>query len=103
MKRTTKIAKHSLVVATVLTLVSVLYYFDSTKTEGTDVQVECVDKAHDWECKFIIVESYNGKEVEHYIDEYNRNEDHSITFIGNDGLVTTIPFPYFRIIVNPKK
>ena len=54
---------------------------------------------HDWETKFIIEDGYNGKT--HYINEYNRNVDHSITFVGDDGLLWTIPYPYFYIRVNP--
>ena len=56
------------------------------------------------ECKFIIEECYTsvGKDTFHYIDEYVRNIDHSISFIGEDGKVVTIPYPYFRIIVNDR-
>lgn len=58
--------------------------------------------SHDWECKFCIEDSYNGngKVMFHYINEYNRNVDHSITFVGHDGLLWTIPYPYFYIHVN---
>lgn len=59
--------------------------------------------SHDWECKFCIEDGYNGdgKVMYHYINEYTRNVDHSITFIGHDGLLWTIPYPYFYIHVNP--
>ena len=57
---------------------------------------------HDWECKFCIEDGYNGdgKVMFHYINEYTRNVDHSITFVGHDGLLWTIPYPYFYIHVN---
>lgn len=60
------------------------------------------DVIHDWECKFCIEDGYNGdgKVMFHYIDEYTRNVDHSITFVGHDGLLWTIPYPYFYIHVN---
>ena len=65
---------------------------------GTDEVV-----SHDWECKFCIEDGYNGKGkvMFHYIDDYTRNVDHSITFVGHDGLLWTIPYPYFYIHVNP--
>lgn len=49
---------------------------------------------HDWECKFVIEDGYNGdgKQMFHYINEYKRNVDHSITFVGDDGLLWTIPY-----------
>ena len=64
---------------------------------GTDEVVK-----HDWECKFCIEDSYNGdgKVMYHYIDGYTRNVDHSISFVGHDGLVWNIPYPYFYIHVN---
>lgn len=57
---------------------------------------------HDWECKFCIEDGYNGKgkTMYHYIDKYKRNDDHSISFIGDDGLLWNIPYPYFYIHVN---
>ena len=72
------------------------------------------ENAHDWErsqsqdsdflCKYIIVEcvSVEGEDTYHYVDDYTRNVDHSITFIGEDGLLMTVHYPYFQIIVNPK-
>lgn len=64
---------------------------------GTDEVV-----SHDWECKFCIEDGYNGNGnvMYHYINEYTRNVDHSITFVGHDGLLWTIPYPYFYIHVN---
>ena len=66
---------------------------------GTDEVVQ-----HDWECKFCIEDGYNGngKDLKHYVNDYKRNTNHSITFVGEDGLLTTIPYPYFQIIPNPK-
>ena len=68
-----------------------------TSVGGTDEVVP-----HDWECKFCIEDGYNGngKVMYHYIDEYTRNTNHSITFVGHDGLLWTIPYPYFYIHVN---
>lgn len=62
------------------------------------------ENAHDWECKYIIVEcvSVEGQDTYHYVDDYTRNVDNSITFIGEDGLLMTVHYPYFQIIVNPK-
>lgn len=64
---------------------------------GTDEVI-----SHDWECKFCIEDGYNGKGkvMYHYINDYTRNVDHSITFVGHDGLLWTIPYPYFYIHVN---
>lgn len=68
------------------------------------VSVEETDEVifHDWECKFCIEDSYNGngKVMYHYINEYTRNVSHSISFVGHDGLLWTIPYPYFYIHVN---
>lgn len=76
-------------------------YKEEQKVENP---VEVVEFAHDWECRFIIVDGYNGngEDLKHYINDYQRNTDHSITFVGQDGLLTTIPYPYFQIIPNPK-
>ena len=72
--------------------------------ESQSVSVEETDEVifHDWECKFCIEDGYNGngKVMFHYIDEYTRNTNHSITFVGHDGLLWTIPYPYFYIHVN---
>ena len=68
------------------------------------VSVEETDDVifHDWECKFCIEDGYNGngKVMYHYINEYTRNVSHSISFVGHDGLLWTIPYPYFYIHVN---
>jgi hypothetical protein len=68
------------------------------------VSVEETDEVifHDWECKFCIEDGYNGngKVMYHYINEYTRNVSHSISFVGHDGLLWTIPYPYFCIHVN---
>lgn len=66
-------------------------------------RMEDSETAHD-NCKYIIVECVSnvGQDTYHHVDDYTRNVDHSITFIGEDGLLTTIHYPYFQIIVNPK-
>lgn len=60
---------------------------------------------HDWECKFIVEDCYTreGGVTYHFVDEVVENVDGSITFIANDGLLTTIPYPYFRLEKNPNK
>lgn len=60
---------------------------------------------HDWECKYIVEDFYTqeGGSMVHYVDEVIENVDGSITFIGEDGLVTKIPYPYYRIEKNPNK
>lgn len=58
---------------------------------------------HDWECAYIIRDSYHRNTSIHYIDEYIINADRSISFVGDDGLVCTIPYPYFQIIKNEKQ
>lgn len=70
--------------------------------ESQSVSVEDEQTLHDWECKFCIEDAYNGngKMMYHYINEYTRNIDRSITFVGHDGLLWTIPYPYFYIHVN---
>ena len=70
--------------------------------EQTVTKTNTNEKVHDWECKFCIEDSYNGdgKVMYHYIDGYTRNVDHSISFVGHDGLVWNIPYPYFYIHVN---
>ena len=59
------------------------------------------ENAHD-NCKYIIKEcvSAEGQDTYHYVDNYTRNVDHSINFIGEDGLLMTVHYPYFQIIVN---
>lgn len=60
---------------------------------------------HDWECKFIVEDFYTqeGGSMVHYVDEVIENVDGSITFIGEDGLLTTIPYPYYSLEKNPNK
>ena len=60
---------------------------------------------HDWECSFIVEDRYTqeGGSMVHYVDEVIENVDGSITFIGEDGLVTKIPYPYYNIEKNPNK
>lgn len=61
--------------------------------------------SHDWECSFIVEDRYTqeGGSMVHYVDEIIENVDGSITFIGEDGLVTKIPYPYYNIEKNPNK
>ena len=75
----------------------------SAKFEKEPTQQEVIK--HDWECSYIIKDSYSedGNWNYHYIDSYTRNVDRSISFIGEDGLIVTLPYPYFEIIVNSKK
>lgn len=79
-----------------LSVLAIVYSFVYTQNRE-DMLVK--EELHDWETKFIIEDGYNGKI--HYINEYKRNVDHSITFVGDDGLLWTIPYPYFYICVNP--
>ena len=60
------------------------------------------DKLHDWECKYIIVDSYSGehKNINHYVNYYTSNVDGSISFISHTGKALRIPYPYFYIIEN---
>lgn len=60
---------------------------------------------HDWECKFIINDGYNGisESIYHYVDDYTTNVDGSISFISHDGSSVWIPYPYYYIYVNDKK
>jgi hypothetical protein len=73
------------------------YHFQDTENYA--------ETKHDWESKFMIEDCYSSNDgvIYHYIDSYERNVDHSITFISHDGLLTTIPYPYFQIHVNPKQ
>lgn len=81
-------------------LVTVCSFVHTENREDMLMKEEDTNVLHDWETKFIIEDGYNGET--HYINEYKRNADHSITFVGDDGLLWTIPYPYFHIIVNPK-
>ena len=78
-----------------------------TQTEKAthDCDTRDTQSAHDWECKYVIEDGYNGngKHMFHYVDSYVRNVDRSISFVDDEGLVTTIPYPYFHIHVNPNK
>lgn len=55
---------------------------------------------HDWECKYIVEDQYHGFVKYHYLDEYEELVDRSIQFIGNDGTVYRIPYPYYTIHEN---
>jgi hypothetical protein len=60
---------------------------------------------HDWECTYIVEDFYTqeGGSMVHYVDEVVENVDGSITFIAEDGLLTTIPYPYYSLEKNPNK
>lgn len=55
---------------------------------------------HDWECKYIVEDQYHGFVKYHYLDEYEELVDRSIQFIGNDGTVYRIPYPYYTVHEN---
>lgn len=55
---------------------------------------------HDWECEFIIEDQYHGTVKYHYLNEYEKLVDCSIQFVGNDGTVYRIPYPYYTIHEN---
>ena len=97
----------SLILAFIFTVVCVVCCFDNKSINDYWARVELKDvpNGHDWESKFMIIDGYNGhgKDIEHYIDDYTRNDDHSISFVGDDGLIVTIPYPYFTIVVNTNK
>lgn len=71
---------------------------DNSSQSISEAEVEM----HDWECKYIIQDGYSSDIHIHYVDEYVRNIDYSISFIGEDGLVWRIPYPYYSITTNPK-
>ena len=72
--------------------------FISCNNDIKEVSVEL----HDWECRYIIYDGYNQRINPHYVNDYTRNVDNSISFIGEDGLVWRIPYPYYAIETNPK-
>ena len=94
----TIIATTAFIVSTALSaaLINPCYY----ESEVIEEQI-----SHDWECKYIVEDCYTqeGGSMVHYVDEVIENVDGSITFIGEDGLVTKIPYPYYRIEKNPNK
>ena len=71
---------------------------DNSTQPVREVEVEM----HNWECRYIIHDAYNQNISLHYVDDYTCNIDNSISFIGEDGLVWRIPYPYYAIEVNPK-
>ena len=64
-----------------------------------------VQTLHDWECKFIVEDYYTTDEgtTIHYVHDVIENVDGSITFVGEDGLLTRIPYPYYKLEKNPKE
>lgn len=87
------------IIASIIVAISVI------AVTSSDMNSDTHEIKHDWECNFIIDECYtmDGANTFHYVDSYVRNTDHSISFVGEDGLLTRIPYPYFRIIVNNKE
>lgn len=80
--------------------VTAVIVYDTVGTNNNDNDYAPI--CHDWECNYIIRDGYtNGEEVTHYIDSYVKNDDNSISFISDDGLVTEIPYPYYEVIKNP--
>ena len=75
--------------------------FCSFTSCNNDVK-EVFAELHDWECRYIIHDGYNQTIHTHYVNDYALNVDNSISFIGEDGLVWKIPYPYYTIEVNPK-
>lgn len=107
------VANVMLFVLGAITCVGIIFSTDTVqpqKSEQETTQIsndwECDSTIrHDWECKYIIKDCYTqeGGCIVHYIDEVVKNVDGSITFVGDDGLKTTIPYPYYTIEENPSK
>ena len=78
-----------------------------SEEETTEIrhELECDSQiSHDWECKYIVEDFYTQEvSMVHYVDEVIENVDGSITFVGEDGLVTRIPYPYYRVEKNTNK
>lgn len=102
------IATTAFIVSTALsaTLINPISYNDDKIEEQVYHDWECDSQiSHDWECKYIVEDFYTqeGGSTVHYVDEVVKNVDGSITFIGEDGLLTTIPYPYYSLEKNPNK
>lgn len=107
------VASVMLFVLGAITCVGIIFSTDTVqpqKSEQETTQIsndwECDSTiSHDWECKYIIKDCYTqeGGCIIHYVDEVIKNVDGSITFVGDDGLKTTIPYPYYTIEENPSK
>ena len=99
------------VVGGIVTVAALCFCFlaekDNRNENSNVTQTKNIEEVatHDWECKYVIEDGYNGngKHMFHYVDSYVRNVDRSISFVDDEGLVTTIPYPYFHIHVNPNK
>lgn len=83
-------------------LVCGLLIYNFLSYEDSQVTPSYVVTKHDWECNYVIVDSFTvpDKTIYHYIDEYETNEEGAISFVSHDGLFTMIPRNYFRIIIN---
>lgn len=95
------IATTTFIVSTALSVA----FINPCSYESVDNTVVEEQVSHDWECEYIVEDFYTqeGGSMVHYVDEVIENVDGSITFIGEDGLVTKIPYPYYRIEKNPNK
>lgn len=88
-----------------ITLAFVLtFFYVAEDTKGlTSSSYNCCISSnyHDWECKYIIEESYSedGKDARHYVDNYTINVDDSISFV-DEGKSYRIPYPYYLILKN---
>ena len=46
---------------------------------------------------YIIIDGYTNGEINHQVTNHQINIDQSISFISDDGLLWTIPYPYYQI------
>lgn len=72
-------------------------YLKESKSQE-DTPYEKLD--HDWECKYIVEDQYHGFVKYHYLNDYEELVDRSIQFVGNDGTVYRIPYPYYTVHEN---
>lgn len=67
---------------------------------GPDVKLLNTNNLYDWECIYMIEDGYHSQT--YYVDNYIKNQDGSISVVGNDGLIINIPSPYYVVTKNPK-
>lgn len=67
--------------------------FIATMAAGADNRNELANY------NYVIADGYtkDGKTLKHHVSTYTRNVDGSITFLTEQGSVTTIPYPYFTV------
>ena len=46
---------------------------------------------------YLIIDGYTNGEIVHRVTNHQINVDQSISFISDDGLFWTIPYPYYQI------